>query len=298
MRSWERAAPALACLTPRDRVLLCVLRELRYLTSEQIHRSCYPRLAARSVRDRLRELRRRELLVPLRRDAFTDRRVFWGLGPLGRAAAALLERPTAGGMGRTPAVSPRTAAVAALQLDHIVATNALYCDLRAACRGRRLPVLRWLAAHRACVDLEHTQLVPDGVVLAAAPDGGWWTYYVERDRGTMPAAAMREKLARYSLLFRMAAAQSADREWQDRADAWLLLVCDDLRRAERLARLAGELQLVRVWAGTAESCAAGLVGALDGVPQASQCLLLPDWAAGALALFDPESEAEIEEESR
>jgi protein involved in plasmid replication-relaxation len=296
MRSWERAAPALACLTPRDRALLRVLRDLRYLTCEQAHRCCYPGLALPSVRARLGELRRRGLLTRLRRDGFTDRRAFWGLAPLGRAAGAALEDAEGGNeTGEGSAGTARPAAVAALQLDHVIGTNELFCDLCEAHRTGPLPPLRWLAGHRSVVDLGHTHLVPDAVVLIAAPDGGWWTYYVERDRGTMPPQAIRDKLERYALLFTIAGAQLGDPVWQTRADAWLLFACDHARRALRIAALAAEAGLDRVWAGPAEACAAGLAGSLRDVAAPRECPPLPLWAAGALAVPDhanPSSEEE------
>jgi len=295
MRSWERAAPALACLTPRDRALLRLLQDLRYLTCTQAHRSCYPGLTLPSVRARLGELRRRGLLTRLRRDAFSDRRAFWGLAPLGRAAAAALVDADAGGSGNGSARTPRPAAVAALQLDHVAGVNDLFCDLCDACRAGPFPPLRWLAGHRSAVDLGHTHLVPDAVVLIAAPHGGWWTYYVERDRGTMPLQAMCDKLERYALHFKMAAAQPDDPAWQTRADAWLLFACDHARRAQRLAALAAGSGLERVWAGPAGACAGGLAGSLRDVGTPRECPPLPAWAAGALAVPDiyPSSEEEL-----
>ena len=292
MRSWERAAPALACLTPRDRALLRVLRDLRYLTCEQAHRSCYPGLALPSARARLGELRRRGLLTRLRRDAFTDRRAFWGLAPLGRAAAGVLERAEYGGVDDGVG-TPRSAAVAALQLDHVIGINELFCDLCEAYRAGRLPPLRWLPGHRSVVDLGHTHLVPDAVVLIAGPDG-WWTYYIERDRGTMPLHAIREKLERYVLLSKIAGAQPDDAAWQPRADAWLLFACDHTRRALRLAALAADAGLERVWAGPAEACAAGLAGSLRDTAAPRECPPPPAWAAAALAVpeFTPSSEEE------
>ncbi|HKX17636.1 MAG TPA: replication-relaxation family protein [bacterium] len=298
MRSWERAAPALACLTPRDRALLRVLRDLRYLTSPQAHRACYPGCSLTSVRARLGELRRRGLLARLRRDTFDDRRAFWGLAPVGRAAANALDGPHPVGPAGDTAAMPRAAAVAALQLDHLAATNEVFCDLCEAARTRRLSPIRWLAACRSIIDLDQTQLVPDAVVLIAAPAGGWWTYYLERDRGTMPLRAMREKFERYALLLRLAGAQSADSAWALRADAWLLLACDDERRAEYLAALAADSGLDRTWAGRADECAAGLAASLDGTAAPPDCPFLPAWAAGALVVPDPNLVAEREEDHR
>jgi hypothetical protein len=285
MRSWESAAPALACLTPRDRVLLRLLRDLRYLTCDQVHRTCCAGLALSSVRARLGDLRRRGVLRRLRRDAFTDRRGYWSLAPLGRAAAAALEAEEAGGGEGPAAVAPRAAAIAALQLGHTIATNELFCRLWELRRAGCLPPLRWLAGHRAMSDLGHTHLVPDAIVLAAGPDG-WWTYYLERDRGTMPLQAIREKLERYALCFQMAAAQSDDPAWHHRADAWLLFACDDTRRAIHIASAAAEAGLERVWAGVAAECVPGLAASLAGVCAPSACPPLPRWASGALALAD------------
>lgn len=284
MRSWERAAAALACLTPRDRSLLRVLRDLRYLTCGQAHRACYDALAPRGARVRLGELRRRGLLVRLRSGGFTDRRVFWGLAPLGRAAAAALERVEAGAAPEAAAVgTPRPDAVAALQMAHLIATNDLFCDVCAARRAGRLPACRWLAAHRSIIDLGHTAVVPDAVVLIAGPDG-WWVYYLERDRGTMPPAAIREKLDRYALLGKMSGAQTNDPAWQPRVDAWLMFACDDRRRAHRIASLAAASGLERVWAGLADECVGGLAASLGGVVATEPYPPLPAWAAGALAV--------------
>jgi len=295
MRSWERAAAALACLTPRDRALLRVLHDLRYLTCEQAHRACYPGLASRSVRARLSNLRHRGLIAPLRRGVFADRRMFWGLGPLGRTAAAALEAVDGGGgTGDGSAAPSRSIVMAALQLEHLSGTNDLFCDLCETARTVRLPPWRWLAGFRSAVDLGQTRLVPDAAVLIAGPEDGWWTYYVERDRGTMPLRAMRDKLERYALLFKMAAAQSGDPAWQARADAWLLFSCDDLRRAERLAALAAGAGLERVWAGLANACAAGLAGALCDVSPPRECPGLPSWARGALAVSDTSQSTEEE----
>ena len=284
MRSWERAAAALACLTPRDRSLLRVLRDLRYLTCGQAHRACYGALTLRGARVRLGELRRRGLLVRLRSGGFTDRRVFWGLAPLGRVAAAALEGVETGAAPEAVAVGmPRPDAVAALQMAHLIATNDLFCDVSAARRAGRLPACRWLAAHRSVVDLGHTAVIPDAVALIAGPDG-WWVYYLERDRGTMPPGAIREKLERYALLARMSEAQRDDPVWQPRVDAWLLFACDDRRRAHRIASLAAASGLERVWAGVADECVGGLAASLAGVAVAEPHAPLPAWAAGALAV--------------
>jgi hypothetical protein len=283
MRSWESAAPALACLTPRDRVLLRMLRDLRFLTCDQAHRTCYYGLALDSVRARLRELRRRGVLRQLRHHAFDDRRRFWTLASLGRVAATVLETMD---LGTTHAriESPRPSAVAALQLDHVIGTNELFCTLWETRRAGRMPSLRWLAGHRATSDLGHTHLVPDAALLVAGPDG-WWTYYVERDRGTMSLEAIREKLDRYVLLFNTAAARADDPAWHSRVDAWVLFACDDPRRAVRIATAASDAGLDRLWAGLAAECIPALAASLDGIdcgPEPQACPPLPAWAAGAL----------------
>jgi hypothetical protein len=118
--------------------------------------------------------------------------------------------------------------------------------------------------------------------LIAGPEG-WWTYYVERDRGTMPLQAIREKLDRYTLLFHTAA-QSDEPSWQVRADAWLLFACDDARRAVRIAAAAADAGLERVWAGVADECAEGLAASLAGILSPRECPPLPAWASGALVV--------------
>lgn len=295
MRSWEGAAPALACLTPRDRVLLRMLRDLRFLTCDQAHRTCYHGLALESVRARLRELRRRGVLRQLRHHAFDDRRRFWTLASLGRVAAAVLETMDVGAAYERAEPS-RSAAVAALQLDHLIGTNELFCALWEIHRAGRMPPLRWLAGHRATSDLGHTHLVPDAALLVAGPDG-WWTYYVERDRGTMSLEAIRQKLDRYVLLFNTAAAQADDPAWHSRGDAWLLFACDDSPRALRIAAAASDAGLERVWAGLAAECIPSLAASLDGidrVPEPHACPPLPVWAAGALLPADDNSALEDE----
>ena len=284
MRLWERAAPAFACLTPCDRALLHVLRDLHYLTCPQVHRACYPGLSLSSVRARLGELGRHKFLRWVRRKAFPDQRAFRGLAPLGRAAAGALNAADAAPVRRDDPSTPRAGAIAALHLDHLIETNDLFCALCEHARTRRLPPTLWLAGCRSVIDLDQTRLVPDAVVLAAAPDRGWWTYYLERDRGTMPPAAMRDKFERYTLLLKVACAQTDDPAWAARAGAWLLLACDDDRRAERLAALAVDSGIHRIWAGSAEACAAGLVASLDGAGAPTEWPPPPVWAAGALAI--------------
>jgi Replication-relaxation len=289
MRSWENAAPALACLTSRDRVLLRVLNDLRYLTCEQVHRTCYAGMESASARARLSELKRRGLLRRLRRSAVSDRRGFWSLAPLGRTASAALEAAEHGPDAVEHAGTARLAVLAAIQLEHVIGVNELFCALWQMRSDGRLPSLRWLAGHRAAVDLGHTHLVPDGCILVDGPEG-WWVYYVERDRGTMSFQAIGEKLDRYRLLFTAATAQSDDPDWRVRADAWVLFACDDVRRAHRLAAAATAAGLERVWAGAADACASGLAASLDGVPRRRNCAILPAWARAALVLAGTASE--------
>jgi hypothetical protein len=264
-----------------------MLRDLRFLTCDQAHRTCYYGLALESVRARLRELRRRGVLRQFRRHAFHDRRRFWSLASLGRVAAAVLETMDVGA-AYAPVESPRPSAVAALQLDHVIGTNELFCALWETHRDGRMPPLRWLAGHRATSDLGHTHLVPDAALLVAGPEG-WWTYYVERDRGTMSLEAIRQKLDRYVLLFDTAAAQADDPAWHSRADAWVLFACDDPRRALRIAAAASDAGLERVWAGLAVECVPALAASLDDIdrgPESQACPPLPGWAVGALPPAD------------
>jgi len=57
----------------------------------QIQEVCFPTITAASVSHRLTVLRRRGLLDCLSHRTFGDRRAFWGLTALGRAAAAGLD---------------------------------------------------------------------------------------------------------------------------------------------------------------------------------------------------------------
>jgi len=247
------AASALMRLTPRDRALLGALHELRYLTVAQIQEVCFPTITAASVSHRLTVLRRRGLLDCLSHRTFGDRRAFWGLTALGRAAAAGLD-------GAEPARPG--APVAALHMDHLVATNQVFCDLCREHAAGRLGPFHWRGSQHSHVNLGQTHLVPDAVILVASPDGGWWMYLLELDRHTMPESALADKFDRYHLMYRLAAARRDDPLWELRADAWVLFACRDEKRATMAARLAGGCGLERMWAGSARECAAGLAAAV------------------------------------
>lgn len=247
-------AAALMRLTPRDRALVEVLSELRYLTTGQVQQVCYPTISVRSVSHRLGVLRRRGVLACLSHRTFDDRRGFWGLTPLGRAAAAALA-------GARPE-RPGTSAVAALLVDHLIATNQVFCDLCREHRDGRLGPFRWLGSHRAHLDLGQTCLVPDAVILVLSPEGGAWMYCLELDRGTMPREALAEKFERYRLMRRVAAAHREDPVWETWGASWLLFACADRERAAVAARLAAACGLERVWAGAAAECAACLAAAV------------------------------------
>jgi hypothetical protein len=269
------SATALMRLTPRDRVLVEVLHELRFLTGTQARQVCYPAIAMRSASRRLGVLRRRGVLECVSHRTFQDRRAFWGLAPLGRAAAAALLD--------IPPDWPRAAAVAALQMDHLVATNQIFCDLCREHHSGHLGPFRWFGSHRTHVDLGHTHLVPDAVILVASPEGEWWSYFLELDRGTMAREALAEKFERYSLMYRMAAERGDDPAWEARRSSWILVACPDSARAGDAARIAAQRGLERVWAGTAEECAGCLAAAVRNVALANERLpcLPPELTGGA-----------------
>lgn len=237
------APAAIMRLTPRDRALVGALMELRYLTAPQIREVCYPGISLSSASHRLTLLRRRGLLDCLAHRTFSDRRAFWGLTSLGRTVGAAL--------ADAPPVPPRLFAVAALQMEHLIATNQVFCDLCLQHRGSRLGSFRWYGSHHACVDLGSTHLVPDAVILAAAPEGHWWMYCLELDRHTMALQALAEKFERYRVMRRIAALRREDPLWEARAECWILFACGEERRAVEAARLATAHGLDRVWAGTA-----------------------------------------------
>jgi hypothetical protein len=247
------AASALLHLTSRDRTLVQALDELRYVTAPQARQICYPTITVRSASSRLTILRRRGLLQCLSHRTFEDRRAFWGLTPLGRAAAAALSG--------APPDRTDAAVVGALQMDHLIATNQVFCDLCRERRDGRLGLVRWLGSHHAHVDLGQTHLTPDAVILVASPARDWWMYFLERDRGTMSRDALVEKFERYRLMLRLADARADDPAWQARAASWILFACDDTRRAADAARLAASCGLERIWSGAAHDCAASLAAA-------------------------------------
>lgn len=265
------AAAAMMRLTPRDRALVEVLQELRYLTAAQVQQICYPSISVRSASCRLSRLRRCCVLDCLSHRTFQDRRTFWGLASLGRAAAASL---TSG-----PPVRPAALAVAAIQVDHLIATNQIFCHLCREHRAGRLPSFRWLGSHHARVDLGPAHLVPDALILIAAEDL-WWMYCLELDRGTMSLDALAEKCERYRLMRRIAALRRDDPAWDARAESWVLFVCEDDRRAADVARLAAARGLDRVWAGAAAACAAGLAAAVG--PEAAPHAPLPPGLYGGI----------------
>jgi len=251
------AAAALLRLTSRDRMLVTLLAELRYLTVHQAQQACFPTLSPRATSQRLSLLRGRGVLECLRHRAFDDRRAFWGLGALGRVAAAAL----ADGIP----VRPSSAAVGALLIDHLVATNQIFCDLCGARRAGRLGRFSWVGSQHAHVDLGLTHLVPDAMIIVPGRGGERWLYCLERDRGTMSADALADKFARYRLMHERARERAGDPLWDARADSWLMIACDDEPRAVRAAQVASDAGLGRVWAGLAPACAASLAAAV-GVP--------------------------------
>ena len=251
----EPSAAALMRLTARDRYAMQVLLELRYMTSPQLQEVCYPTRSVRGTARRLGILRERGLVHCLRHRTFDDRRAFWGLTPLGRAAGSAL--------GDAPAPRAAVYLVAALHMDHLVATNQVFCDLCREHQSGRLGTFRWFASHRASVELEGSRLVPDAVILVPSPDSQWWMYCLEVDRGTMGTDALREKLERYRVMRSLAASHPGDPLWEARADSWLMFACQARERAKTLAGLAQAVGLERVWAGLAEECASRLAGAVS-----------------------------------
>jgi hypothetical protein len=244
------SAAAIMRMTPRDCALVTLLRELRYLTTAQIREACFFSASITTTSQRLTLLRRRGMMDCLTHRTFDDRRAFWCLTPLGRAVAAQLGEPIHG--------TPRADALAALQMDHLIATNQIFCDLCTLYRGRRLGPFRWFGSHHAGVDLEDTRVVPDAVILAAAADGAAWMYCVELDQGTMAPAALAAKFGRYRHLQEVAHMRRQEPIWEARGSSWILFACKDARRAAVAARLAAESGLERFWAGMAAELPAGL----------------------------------------
>lgn len=252
------ATLALLRLTPRDRLLVKTLAEVRFLTVHQVRQICYPGLLPESVSHRLSLLRRCSILDRLGCRTFDDRRVFWGLGVAGRFAAGAL---TDGAVPR-----PAEIAVGAVLMDHLIATNQVFCDLWTECLAGRLRSFFWLGSHHARMDLGLTHLTPDAIIAIPAPGSDWWVYYLERDRGTMSAESLTDKCRRYRLLDRLSRERAGDSIWDFRAGGWLLVACDDERRATVAAQAAADAGLERVWSGRADECAASLAAAVRVMP--------------------------------
>ena len=272
------SALALLRMTPRDRALVEVLNELRYLTTAQVREVCYPSASAETTSNRLTILHRRGVLACLTHRAFDDRRAFWCLAPLGRAAA--------GSLAGSPADGPRACALAAVQMDHLIATNQVFCDLCAQCRAGRLGPFRWFGSHHACVDLGETRVVPDAVILAVASGGEVWSYWLELDRGTMAPAALAAKLRRYRALRQLADLRRHEPVWEARAASWVLFACPDARRAALGAQVAAECGLERFWAGTASELPASLAQSIgpDLIPPVDS---LPGFPGGVVSPAAP-----------
>ena len=271
--------PALAILrlTPRDRAVVEVLNELRYLTVAQIRQACYPSISVRSTSRRLTLLGRRGLLTCLAHRAFDDRRAFWGLAPLGRAVA--------GALADCPVDRPRARALAALQIDHLIATNQIFCDLCAHRRAGRLAPFRWIGSHHAQVDLGDTRLVPDALILVSPSEGHTWMYCLELDQGTMSAQALRAKFTRYRLLHQIAGLRRGEPLWEVRAASWVLFTCRDAARAAQAAHQAGECGLERLWAGTVAEAAASLAASV-GCEATAHLVDLPPGLVGGITAPD------------
>ncbi|HLJ60846.1 MAG TPA: replication-relaxation family protein [bacterium] len=246
-------AAALLRLTSRDRQLVTTLAELRYLTAPQIREACYPSLSIASTSRRLTLLRSRRVLDCLGHRSFDDRRAFWGLGAVGRLAA--------GALVEDHAPRPAALAVGALLMDHLVATNQIFCDLCAECRAGRLGRFAWLGSHHTHMDLGLTHLVPDAAIMVSVPDGLPWMYCLERDRGTTSPDFLADKCRRYRLMCQVAQERTDDPLWEPRADACLVVACDDDRRAALAARVAAAAGIERAWCGRADECAAALAAA-------------------------------------
>lgn len=247
-------AAAIMRLTPRDRYLLEALDETRYLTAPQIQQICFSGASVQTASRRLTVLRQRGLLNCLTHRTFHDRRAFWCLAPIGRAAVVELT-------GKRPD-PPRACALAALQIEHLIATNQIFCDLCIEHRAGRLGSFRWFASRHACVDLGHTHLTPDAVLVAAS-ENSHWMYCFEVDRGTMSLVALAAKFRRYGELYRIAGLRRHhDPLWEARAASWVLFACPDDRRALQAARMAAETGLERFWAGPPADVAASLAAAV------------------------------------
>ena len=257
----SRSASAIMRLTSRDCALVWLLGELRYLTVSQIQQICFHTASVRTTSHRLTRLRRRRLLDCLTHRTFEDRRAFWFLAPLGRSVAASL--------AGSPLPAPRADAVAALHMDHLIATNQIFCDLCALHRARRLGSFRWHGSQHAGIDVDDTRVVPDAVILTARPDGAVWMYCVELDRGTMGWASLAAKFHRYRFLHRVAAQRAREPRWQIWGSSWVLFASANATRAALAAEAAAECGLERFWAGTPAELPAGLA---DSIGPESGCL--------------------------
>jgi hypothetical protein len=147
-------------------------------------------------------------------------------------------------------------------MDHLIATNQLFCDLCALRHARRLGPFRWYGSHHAGVDLEGTRVVPDAVILVTASDGAAWMYCIELDQGTMSPVALAAKFGRYRCLQQAAKMRRPVPVWEARASSWVLFACRDGRRAALAAHLAEESGLERFWAGTAAELPMGLADSI------------------------------------
>ncbi len=248
------SATAIMRMTPRDCAVIGLLNELRYLTTGQLRQVCFSSASVSTTSHRLTLLRRRGLLDCLTHRTFDDRRAFWCLTSLGRAVAAQL--------AGFPPDGIRACALAAVQMDHLIATNQIFCELCVIYQAGRLGAFRWFGSHHAGVDLEETRVVPDAVMLAVASDGAAWMYCVELDRSTMAPPALSAKFRRYRFFYQVAAARRQDPCWEARASSWVLFACRDSRRAALAAQLAAECGLERFWAGPAEELAASLADSI------------------------------------
>ncbi len=269
----SRSASAIMRLTARDCALVGLLAELRYLTVSQIQQTCFPTASVGTTSHRLTCLRRRLLLDCLTRRTFEDRRAFWCLAPLGRSVAAALPDSSLS--------TPRVDALAALYMDHLIATNQIFCDLCALHRAGRLAAFRWHGSQHAGIDIDDTRVVPDAAILAARPGGTIWMYCLELDRGTMGWAALSAKFHRYQHLYRVAARREHEPPWQIWGSSWVLFASDNGPRAALAAELATACGLERFWAGTPAELPAGLVASIG--PESAQPTDLPWSLPGGVA---------------
>lgn len=168
-------------------------------------------------------------------------------------------------------------------------TNQIFCDLCREHRAGRLSSFRWFGSHHTHVDLGHTHLVPDALILFPSPSRAWWMYFLELDRHTMSMPALAEKFERYALMQRIASTRADDPVWEARAGGWVVFACGDDRRASAVMDLAAAYGLDRIWAGTAETCAGGLAAVIgpesgEFIPAIQQG---PDPAASGWGIAPP-----------